>query len=830
MYPVIKPGTNNHFSLLNIGSNTHLQLDSHIAGTALKHPATDITFNNIGTFWNSTDVNGVLLETNTKFQYVESTITGIKSGGTVTKVTSTTIDVTAGSGHYVDSWTTPENPIVNAFNFNATTGITLLMPDPSGFVSIYVDQNGIVGQKNGKLTNSETRIFSHLARAYYHAGVIDDVTQKPRILNGSIDSYFDYLSFIPDEHKVSGFAVKPVTAVLSIWQDIGSWFSPGVNWINDITNPNVQSFSANGNITTPLIFNVVFQDGSVYLASQTVIPAVYEKTPGIATALTTKQSTIHYFFKTFGPEQILQMGQKKYGNGKVARDNVEVDATTYIQFPGSESTLLSAQIYAQANASSFSNTNKAGIVNLLSSTSASRGIGVSTFLSLADVDPTTYVGQAGKTVTVDALETGLEFTIPPFLKLDGTNPMSGNINPVSDQLLKIGSSTNKFLEVNARLGKFIGTSSPSNPIGGTVDIRINGSITVPPGIIPPTGLVGGYQYRTGSGAAYHGIATTVSGNGGQSILCMGNVNTYSTGTAGITAYGGVVFGKAQSTGTGNAKISSTSYGDFMMAYAKSSAAGNVTIHNGSDGGVMFAYGSTNSSGAVSISSYQSSNFTKVSAGSYGSATHSFYNNSYGGIMFGYSSGYGAVSTIQTGKGSFVNISCNPTLATDTITVIATGDGSSVGGYAVGTSTWSATGIGSSILGHTNGGNFSTSGIGSSVGGYAGVGSYITAGGNGSISAGTTSNNFHIITGGNGSFAFGDATTANIEANTTGSNCTQFGVGVNTLSDSFQVGVGIRLIGTVGTPTTPRNGDMWVDSTGNVWIQSAGVAKNISNIV
>jgi len=84
--------------------------------------------------------------------------------------------------------------------------------------------------------------------------------------------------------------------------------------------------------------------------------------------------------------------------------------------------------------------------------------------------------------------------------------------------------------------------------------------------------------------------------------------------------------------------------------------------------------------------------------------------------------------------------------------------------------------------------------------------------------------YDIQADGLGAFATGSSANGAIQAD--GDNCQQFGVGVNSVNDTAQFGVGIRLHHLAAVPGAPANGSVWCDGT-NIGIHSAG-ANQIFN--
>ncbi len=178
-----------------------------------------------------------------------------------------------------------------------------------------------------------------------------------------------------------------------------------------------------------------------------------------------------------------------------------------------------------------------------------------------------------------------------------------------------------------------------------------------------------------------------------------------------------------------------------------------------------------------------------------------------------------------GNGSFVQGRTGDTACKIESTV--NGRGSFVQGYTQSEATIQATIKGafaqgwseyySSIIQSTAKGAFAQGG--------AYYGSSIIASGNGSIAHGYTWNYHNITASGTGSGAFGASGSSNIQA--TATNAFQFGVGVNSQADSLSIGTQVRLKGTTGAPSSPRNGDIWVN--GNfMYMRSNGINCKVVN--
>lgn len=283
------------------------------------------------------------------------------------------------------------------------------------------------------------------------------------------------------------------------------------------------------------------------------------------------------------------------------------------------------------------------------------------------------------------------------------------------------------------------------------------------------------------------------------ILCV-------SGTGGATTQHATanIIGRTQNDlGGGAAEIHADGVGSLVEATVLKTRAGAHHVHASATG-----------LGSVIIG---------LASDAYGAAAASLVASGISSTVVGaaFSNGASAGTMTASGVASFVS----GTAYGGSLT--ASGTGSVVLGYAVNTSITSS-GSGSLALGYARGGSLIAGGNGAFAGGVALSGN-ITAGTlaahQGAFAFGSTPSGGGAITASaRGAFAFGLATTA-IEASAT--NCVQFGPGTNSQPDSLSVGTTMRLKGTLGEPTTPRNGDLWVDATtGAIMKRSAGITSAV----
>lgn len=152
----------------------------------------------------------------------------------------------------------------------------------------------------------------------------------------------------------------------------------------------------------------------------------------------------------------------------------------------------------------------------------------------------------------------------------------------------------------------------------------------------------------------------------------------------------------------------------------------------------------------------------------------------------------------------------------------------------------ASGPGSVAVGFAKGfgageGGLVSSSNGSIVMGAAGFEGLIQATSHGAMAAGYARSAYNISATGMGAMAFGSTwagdgfSYGDIAA--TARNAVQFGIGTNAVPDSVAVGDGgLRFRGRASdAPADLRNGDVWVDASGDVCVRTGGVTKNLTTV-
>lgn len=449
------------------------------------------------------------------------------------------------------------------------------------------------------------------------------------------------------------------------------------------------------------------------------------------------------------------------------------------------------------------------------------------------------------------------------------------LNPESDQFAGayVGTENLRWDRMHARLGCFVGSSyengNRNNSAPGVGTIVFDDE---------QTGIMAGNIVQDGTGESYMRLGSR--GFGGQPNRWKATAvfaDAFSTGggDARVLNNGGgsACFGTAFSYGDYDCSLLQTGFAAFLSGYAQGGSYGPVTLEVTGSGAFASAYVSgygnitAKAQGSGSFVAGYVGGFSAISSGQliaetgggfaqghiyagYGAlaSTTRIQSGGLGAFAQGRSYNYGGVSALirAGGAGAFAQGNAYGG------SVLASADGSFAQGMAQGGNSITASAVGSLAQGHANNGDILASAPGTFAQGkvtgygtgvaairataagafahgymYAGSGytNLILASGIGSFAHGS-SGYYSVTASGEGSIAMGAATNGDIGA--TSFNSAQFGPGVNALRDSFQIGsAGLRFKGTVNAPTTPQNGDQWIDGSGNVVIRSGGVSVTIA---
>ncbi len=369
-----------HENILNIGTNTHPQIDSHIANTSNPHNTTaTLVPNTPAGSISSTDVQGALNELDSEkmggstgatdnsvlradgtggatlqdslvtiddvgnittpediiadgvrlknYATIQST-TGLITGGLGSVNTDTTkFDISDGSGVVIDAFTDYLNAVIVELTWTGLTGITPTY-NANGISYIYIfNVAGVatVGQSLTELTAEQHRDFISVFRVFSADLVnVSTITDLPAVVLGKGYLVDDLARGIGNINLIGNSFVNSGSN-LELKKDAGTSFQSGINYVNE-KNPN--------NLTSaeidPVTWFYIYSDGAggaTIVGSQTdVDPDLYDDGSGVLSSMPSNkfQNQRIWFIPSSGNVGI-QYGQTIYNSMSEALEGLDTE-------------------------------------------------------------------------------------------------------------------------------------------------------------------------------------------------------------------------------------------------------------------------------------------------------------------------------------------------------------------------------------------------------------------------------------------------------------------------------------------------------------------------
>ncbi|RLA03688.1 MAG: hypothetical protein DRQ47_04725 [Gammaproteobacteria bacterium] len=301
---------------------------------------------------------------------------GIIQGG-VLSGSGTLFSVTAGAGKIYDSYSNPGNTGIKNVTWPNNTAVTLDMASVNiGITYIVMSDLGVVVQVTGGLSPAYFRNYILLGQIKFINGAIVEVTNTPSVIKQTATDLYDLLF---TSLTLDGNDIEPVDSNLQVYVTAGSIFFPGINYYNDIKDPNNLVTIAQGSGDTPITMRTLLQDGTLS-NSVVTIPKQFNPSAVELTALSGGSATIHRLyalgFEDTTREFVLLYGQNEYVNSEDAKDNLDID-TSQTEYPTEvDSMLFLGYICVDSNAVDFTDVSKAWIVNSVGGNSNASSAGV----------------------------------------------------------------------------------------------------------------------------------------------------------------------------------------------------------------------------------------------------------------------------------------------------------------------------------------------------------------------------------------------------------------------------------------------------------------------
>ena len=261
----------------------------------------------------------------------EANSNGIRTWGSpgLEYVSSTQVRVYNGTGSIYPAY--KDSLDFNAIGVSWNTNVLTFTSIPDlGIASIYVDQYGVIQKQYGDIAPAAKRDVVYLGYVTFDRGAVDQVYPAPSIVSSTATTVNDYIDFVNGSSKLSGSVINDFGSGRSIYITNGDLFKQGINYFNDVSNPNITTIPANGDDTTEGVFDFVKQDGNISGTSdQTVIPQSYDNA-GTITALGVGEAAIQLFFQVPNGKTYMLYGDTAYADVATAEAALEIYKTSLV--------------------------------------------------------------------------------------------------------------------------------------------------------------------------------------------------------------------------------------------------------------------------------------------------------------------------------------------------------------------------------------------------------------------------------------------------------------------------------------------------------------------
>ena len=351
---------------------------------------------------NFTNLQEAMLDQSESIEERVATKSGIKFGGIISQAGPALVNITAGEGLIIDSYTDPSNTTVTPVTWTDKIGVALnIGVVTTGIIRFGIDTAGNVIQFVGGTSPSQFRQYVILGVVYFINSVITEVLNAPSVIKQTATDTYDLMRIL---RIINGLQVGPVTGALSVWLTEGSVFYPGINWTVDRTNPNLLTLPQEGDPSTPISFYTIKQDGTIG-GPISVMPAYYNPSGATETVISGSTATIHrlYSFGVNNREYVLLIGQTSYISGAVAKSNVFSETINLPPALDNAGVVLLAYICREGNDANFNDPTQAWIISAITSSgggSAGGGGGIVDHTALTNRDaidqhPIDSIGEFG---------------------------------------------------------------------------------------------------------------------------------------------------------------------------------------------------------------------------------------------------------------------------------------------------------------------------------------------------------------------------------------------------------------------------------------------------
>lgn len=184
-----------------------------------------------------------------------------------------------------------------------------------------LDDTGAIKEYTSPPSAATLDAEAFLGVALHDGSVISSAFPAP-IVTGDLGKLIrDEIATTGNVKVSAGGVVDEKSTLFSILRST-DLFGPGLNFVNDIVNQNILNIPEED----PVVFDVVFADGTVHLSDVSTLPKLFESTPGVASTYTGgKRTSISRYILLPDGEVYVQLGNVEYNNFSAAVDALTKD-------------------------------------------------------------------------------------------------------------------------------------------------------------------------------------------------------------------------------------------------------------------------------------------------------------------------------------------------------------------------------------------------------------------------------------------------------------------------------------------------------------------------
>jgi len=253
-------------------------------------------------------------------KYVPST--GVFTGGKITIVSSTTYSITDGTGVVYDTTTRVATPV----SWSGYTNVSIVdINNPEIYISI--DSTGSIVETYTHPSNMDARSYLYLGHFQAISGALEVEDREIGYVGDVENQLHDLVEAFGGILKPSGNKVSANSGTLQFTKSAGTLYGNGINFHNDVQNPNEETMSAiNTTTDSGLNIDYVLQDGTLSHLSgppYNIDPDNYDN-GGLQTVPNNKW-TIQRMYLAPGGNILIQYGQNLYNNKALAEKAIFIE-------------------------------------------------------------------------------------------------------------------------------------------------------------------------------------------------------------------------------------------------------------------------------------------------------------------------------------------------------------------------------------------------------------------------------------------------------------------------------------------------------------------------